>query len=282
MASLGNAENAIASYREALHAALTARARLPGEESTRTLIKAYQQLGQFQSFSGDLEEARDLYRRCLPVAREFVQQKPGDPVRNQLLAATYLGLGYVQINSVETDKAVESLRAALQVLGTEPNGNEDHDRRPVVVYSRTALALNELGSNPQAIRNYEKAIAIAENLARTSPSVRTKRAVEALYMNVVGPLAGRETLNAGLPHQAEIYARKAVAMVEEAIASDPTNQRARYDLGFAYTKMGDALFFTRPSEAAAWYRRSISRNNSALERRRGANSPNVMRRWRPS
>jgi serine/threonine protein kinase len=257
MASLGNSENAIASYREALRTALTARARLPGEESTQTLIKAYQQLGQFESFSGDLEDARDLYRRCLPVAREFVQQKPGDPVRNQLLAATYVGLGYVQLNSVETDKAQETLRAALQVLGTEPNGNEDHDRMLVIVYSRMGLALNELGSNPQAIRSYEKAIAIAEERARTSPSVHTKRSVQALYMNIVAPLAGRETLNAGLAHQAEIYARKAVAMAEEAVASDPTNKRARYDLGFGYTRMGDALSFTRPSEAAAWYRRSI-------------------------
>jgi tetratricopeptide (TPR) repeat protein len=191
------------------------------------------------------------------VAREFVQQKPDDPVRNQLLAASYVSLGYVQLNSVETDKAVQSLRAALQVFGTEPNGNEDHDRVLVLVYSRTALGLNELGSNPQAIRSFEKAIAIAEDLARKFPSVRTKRAVQTLYVNIVGPLAGRETLNAGLAPQAEIYARKALAMAEGAIRSDPTNKRARYDLGFGYTEMGDAVSATHPDEAAAWYRKSI-------------------------
>jgi serine/threonine protein kinase/Tfp pilus assembly protein PilF len=257
MASLGNSDNAIASYREALRTALTARARMPGEESTRTVIGAYQQLGQLETFSGDLEDARDLYQRCLLVAREFVQQKPDDPVRNQLLAATYVGLGYVQLNNLEMDKDVQSLRAALQVFGTEPNGNEDHDQMLMLIYSRTGFGLNELGSNPQAIRSFEKAIAIAEDLARKFPSVRTKRAVETLYMDIVVPLAGKETLNAGLAPQAEIYARKALAMAEEAIRSDPTNKRARYDLGFGYTKMGDAVSATHPDEAAAWYRKSI-------------------------
>jgi len=88
-------------------------------------------------------------------------------------------------------------------------------------------------------------------------------------MNFVGPLAGKETLNAGLAPQAEIYARKALAMAEEAIRSDPTNKRARYDLSFAYTKMGDAVSATHPDEAAAWYRKSIelTKNSAATEAR---------------
>jgi hypothetical protein len=75
-------------------------------------------------------------------------------------------------------------------------------------------------------------------------------------MNIVGPLAGRETLNAGPAPQAKIYARKAVAMAEEAIRSDPTNKRARYDLSFGYTNMGDAVSATHP-DFGAWYRKSI-------------------------
>ena len=78
-----------------------------------------------------------------------------------------------------------------------------------------------------------------------------------LYTNIVGPLAGRETLNARLPHQAQIYARKGVAEAEELMVIDPTNMQARYGLGYAYTKMADSLFSTRPSEASAWYRKSI-------------------------
>src|SRR5260370_16733112 len=178
MASLGNSDNAIASYREALRTALTARARMPGEESTRTVIGAYQQLGQLKTFSGDLEDARDLYQRCLLVAREFVQQKPDDPARNQLLAATYMGLGWVQFNSVETDKAVQSLRSALQVFGTEPNGNEDHDRMLLLVYSPTAFGLNELGPNPHSFPSFHKPTPNASDVARNFPSFPPNRATK--------------------------------------------------------------------------------------------------------
>jgi hypothetical protein len=33
---------------------------------------------------------------------------------------------------------------------------------------------------------------------------------------------------------------------------------ARFDLGYAYTKMGDTFFSTKPAEAGAWYRKSIA------------------------
>src|SRR5260370_40913719 len=122
--------------------------------------------------------------------------------------------------------------------------------------SGTSFGLNERGWHTEAIRSFAKASGIAEDRARRFPSVRRKRAVQTLYTNIVGPLAGNETLNAGLAPQAEIYARKALAMAEEAIRSDPTNKRARYDLGFAYTKMGDAVSATHPDEPAAWYRKS--------------------------
>src|SRR6516225_3561053 len=103
VASRFNMGDAITSYREALQTALLARARLPGEESTRAVIDAYQQLGQTEAFSGNLQEARDRYERCLPIAREFTRQSPDDSVRKRLLAANYSGFGYVQLNSLETD-----------------------------------------------------------------------------------------------------------------------------------------------------------------------------------
>jgi tetratricopeptide (TPR) repeat protein len=257
VANRGNLGNAIAGYHAALETALAANSRLPGAESTRAVVEAYEQLGQIESYSGNLKEARDHYERCLPIALEFSRQKPDDPVRKRLLAANYSGLGYVQLNSLETDKAVRSIRDAIEVLGNVPTGNEDHDRTLLVLCGRLGTALNELGSNAEAIASYEKAIAIAEDVVRRFPSQRAKRDVYALCNNIVGPLAGRETLNAGESEKAQLYARKAVAIAEELAASDPTNMQARFDLGYAYTKMGDSLFSTKPNAAAAWYRKSI-------------------------
>jgi hypothetical protein len=62
--SLGNPENTITSYQEVLRTAMAAHARSPEAESTRAVIEAYQQLGQIESFSGYLKDARDLYQRC--------------------------------------------------------------------------------------------------------------------------------------------------------------------------------------------------------------------------
>jgi len=258
VANLGNPELAELSYKEALKLATDARARAPGEESTQAVIETYEQLGQIEAYSGYLQEARDHYHKCLPVAREFLHAKPEDPVRKRLLAANNAGLGIVQLNNLETDKAVESLRTALQSIGPDTDGDEEHDRTLTVLYGRIGIALNELGSNAEGIASYEKAITVAEDLARRFPSRRATRNLYVLYNNIVGPLAGRETLNAGKTQQAQIYARKAVATAEELAPGDTTNMQARSDLAYAYTKMADSLFSTNPVEAGAWYRKSIA------------------------
>jgi tetratricopeptide (TPR) repeat protein len=191
------------------------------------------------------------------VAREFAEERPDDPLRKRLLATSYAGLSYVDLNSLEPDKAVRGLRAALQIFGADASGAEDHDRILATFYGRLGLALNERGSNAEAIASYETAIAIAEELARRVPSQRAKRSVFALYNNLVGPLAGREILNAGEAREAQRYSRKALALAEEAASGDPTNMQGRSDLAYAYTKMGDSIVSTTPAKACEWYRKAI-------------------------
>src|SRR5262249_16750747 len=65
-------------------------------------------------------------------------------------------------------------------------------------------------------------------------------------------------LGAAQLQQAELYARKALAIAEALAASDITNIQARHDLAHAYTKMGNSISRESPAEATAWYRRAIS------------------------
>jgi serine/threonine protein kinase len=257
VANLGNRAVAAASFQEALQTALAAQARLPGAESSTAVIIAYHQLGQFETFAGDLDKARDHYQRCLALAREFLGEKPGDPLRKQLLAASYAGLGYVEYSNLQTDKAVQNDRAAVQAVGDQPTGNEADDRRLTAFYARLGRDLNELGSYTDAIVVYKKAIPIAEDLVRKYPSDQNKRIAFVLYNNITDLLAGIETLNVGRADQARIYARKALESAEERTASDSRNVQARSDLAYAFVDMGNALRSTRPSEAASWYRKSI-------------------------
>jgi serine/threonine protein kinase len=257
VANLGNFENAIASFQKALETALLAHEQWPGEETTTAVIIGYHQLGEIETFAGELEKARDHYQRCLTLASPFLSEKPGDPLRKRLLSACYSGLGYVQITNLETNKAAQNDRAAVQTLGAEPTGDEAYDRHLIALYARLGNDLNELGSNAEAIAIYEKTIPIAENLARKSPSNQNKRMVWVLYSNIVGFLAGTEMLNVGEADRAQVYARKALETSEELAAADSKNALARSDLAYAYVGMGDSLSSTRPSEAEGWYRKSI-------------------------
>jgi serine/threonine protein kinase len=258
VASLGHTDNAIASYREALRTALAAQAGLRTDESTGAVIEAYRQLGLMESFAGFVPQALDHYQRCLPVAREFWWQKPGDPIRRHLLASTYAGLGFARINNLEPDKALENYRAGLQVLGSDPNGVADHDRTLFTLYGRMGNALNELGSNEESVARFQQAVAVAEDVARKFPSARAKRSVFAWSANFVAALGGKETLNTGQVKMAQNYARKGLAIAEALVASDTTNIQARHDLAHAYTKMGESLASKQPRDATIWYRKAIT------------------------
>ena len=258
VANLGRSEAALASYQDGLRAALDARSRMPGDESTQAVNDAYWRLGRLETVAGLLQEARGHYQQSLAVVREFWQQKPADPIRQRLLATNYAGIADVQIASLETGQAVASLRAAFQVFGTDTNGNDDHDRTLMGLSSRMGWAFNELGPQVEAITGFQRAIAVAEELARRSPSRAATRTLFALYHNIVGPLAGRETLNIGDSPHAEIYARKALAIAETLAAGDSKNVQGKYDLASAYAAMGDSIISTRPAIASDWYRKAIA------------------------
>jgi tetratricopeptide (TPR) repeat protein len=257
VANLGNQGIALASFQKALQTAVAAQARWPDAESTTAVIVAYHQLGQIEAFAGDLDKAQDHYQRCLALAIPFLHEAPGDPLRKQLVAASYSGLAYVQLENLETDKAVQNDRVAVQTLGAGPTGDEAYDRRMTAIYSRLGNDLNEFGSNAEAIAVYEKTIPIAENLARKFPSNQNKRMVWVLYSNIVGFLVGTEMLNVGQADRAQVYARKALETAEELAASDARNAQARSDLAYSFADMGDSLSSTQPSEAESWYRKSI-------------------------
>ena len=205
-----------------------------------------------------MKEARDDYQHSLTVVRVFWRQKPNDPIRRNLLATNQMGLGEVEFNNREPDLALKDFRVALEVVGGDANGNDDHDQMLPRLYVRIGRALNELGSQEESLANFRRSIAIAENLARKSPhSKPAQRSLFAVYQIVVGPLFGTAMLNAGDSKNAQIYARRALAIAETLAAADNTNAQARGDLAFVYWTVGNS-FRSTPAIAELWYRKSIS------------------------
>jgi len=260
-ANLGNAEAALHSYQEALRAASEAHSRLTGDESTRTLIEAYQHLARMEySYVSleNLQKAADHYQQCLPLARDFWQQNPTDPIRKGLLAANYSGLANIEDVSREPDKALNDYRTALQILGGDPSGEEAHDMRLPTLYNLIGRQLSHLGIQTEALVNLRKAVTVAEALARRSPPPKqAKRRLYSVYAAMTEHLGGEEMLNVGDYQKAQAYARKDLVTAEDMVASDNKDADARTILGFAYFDMGNAFRLTQPSTAAECYRKSI-------------------------
>ncbi len=171
----------------------------------------------------------------------------------------YAGIGDVELRSLEPDKALQSFREALQIFGSDPNGNEDHDRTLIRLYTHTARAQNELGLQSETLENARKAIAVAENLTREFPSGRqVKQDLFSAYQNIVLALAGRDMMNVGDSRQAQTYAYKTLEIANELSASDNRNMQTRATVSYADVAMGDSFRLVRPTIAAAWYRKSLS------------------------
>src|SRR6516165_1123125 len=259
VANLGNSGVALTSYQEALRMALAAHSRLPGGESTQALIEAYERLGALEFFLGKIEEAHDKYQRSLSLAHDFWKDKPEDPTRKRLLAMSYARLGDLQLDDLETDTALDSFRAAFRIFGKEANGEQDHDDTLMRLYIRIAGALIEHGSQSEALVNLSASVAVAVGVAQESLSTnQSKQDLFEAYNFIIAPLAGTETLSVGDSMQAQMYARKALAIVEEMVASDRSNVWARNHLSYGYELMGDSLRLTRPAIAADWYRKSLA------------------------
>ena len=259
VANLGNSETAVTSYREASRMALEAHAGMPGDESTQAVIETYQRLGGIELFLGNLHESDDNYQQALTWARNFWQQKPDEPMRKRLLATSYAGIGDVSLSGLNPDKALENYSMAFQVFGNGPSGVEDHDRMLIGFYLGKASALNELGKQSEALKNNRNGVALAETLVQRFPaSPLARRALFLTYEDLILPLAGRDALNVSDSSQAQVYARKALAIAQMLVGVDSKNAQAQFDLALAYTSMGDAFRQSNPVIASIWYRKSIA------------------------
>jgi serine/threonine protein kinase len=258
-ANLGRVGTAVASYQESLRAAMAAQARMPGDECTQIVIEVYERLGVIDYYLGHIQEAHDNYQHALSFAQQFSRQKPEDRLRQGPLAMISARLGDLELDNLETDRALRSYEAALEIFGRDPNGNENHDKNLSNLHIKLAGALVERGRQSEALTHLRAAITYSEAIVQQAPtSKKANRNLLVSYSYMIAPLVGTEALNVGDSKQAQMYARKVLAIAEKLAAADPKNMRARCDLAISYSAMGEAFHVTRPDTAIAWYRKALS------------------------
>jgi len=267
VANLGKLTVGATSYQAALHTALEAHKGLPGDESAVAIAESYQRLGGVESYLGHLQQARENYQQGLAWARGLSPQSAADPAQRKLLATSYAGLGSVQLGALQPDQALESFRAALQVMDERLTGTLDHDRTLSRLYWYLGRALADCCAPTEAVAALRKGIAAAESVVNAFPAdEQAQRGLFTVYYFIEAPLAGEETVNVGDVNSAQIFARKALALAQQLVARDSQNALARWDLGFAYEGMGDVFRSTQPEIASGYYRDAIaSARRMALE-----------------
>jgi eukaryotic-like serine/threonine-protein kinase len=259
VANLGRTANAEASLRQALRTAVEARNHMPGEETTVALVETYQRLGRLEVYQGHWQQAIDDYRRALSWARELGPQDSASPSHKKLLVTNYFDLANLELDELQPLQALSNFRAAEEIYGGQPNGNPDHDRVVAKIDWGIARSLSDSGSLPEALAAMRQGIAVAESAVEVAPS--EERALRDLFLGyyfIVGPLAGNEITNIGDVNQAQIYARKSLAIAQQLRDRDSQNAQARIDSGYALAIMGDAFRVTQAAVAAGYYHDALA------------------------
>jgi len=269
VANLGRRANAEASLRQALRAATEAHDHMPGQETTVALVEIYQRLGRLECYQGHWQQAIDDYSRALSWARELGPQASLSPPHKKLLVTNHFDLANLELDELQPFQAVGNFRAAQEIYGSEPDGNPDHDRVVAKIDWGIARALMDSDSQPEALAAMRQGIAVAEKAVEKAPS--EEGALRDLFLGyyfIVGPLAGHEIANVGDVNQAQVYARKALAIAQQLRNRDSQNAQARVDSGYALEVMGNAFRVTQPAVAAGYYRNAL-----AIAKDHGAGAP---------
>jgi serine/threonine protein kinase/tetratricopeptide (TPR) repeat protein len=217
--------------------------------SRRALAGAYFELGELIRQIGDPKEALAVHRKALALRRELAAAEGAD-VETRLDVARSLRaesiLLYHTGDPTGTLAAVEDQKQVVEQLETEHPNDE----------ILSALAQSDLtcgymlfllGNSESALKAYQRALAIRQQLADAKPSVAEYQSDLAESHDVIGLLL----VLTGKQEQALAAWRKALAISQRVAETRPTVPRFQFALARIYDGLGWCLLsMGRPVEAA--------------------------------
>jgi tetratricopeptide (TPR) repeat protein len=276
-ANLGGATESLASYKKALVIADRLYASNP-KDSKRSawLVQILHAVGGMQVQLGDSAGALASYQRALPMAVTLHDSQPGDANAAQLLASSYLRMGEELQRQRHAVEALQQYRGALKTLEEVIQWSPGMERSAGVSYRRIASTLVDAGLLSEALRSYEKSLAVRESLAKREPgNLRARRELAVIHIDLANVLMGAG-ISKGDSVLAEAHARKALAIAEDLARQDPKNAQGQSDLAFAYNKLGEVKHTSAPTESADFLRVAIAITRSLLN---ADPNNNELRRW---
>ncbi|HEV2705794.1 MAG TPA: protein kinase [Pyrinomonadaceae bacterium] len=236
-------EEAIKSYEKARGIRLALLEREPDEaEHLRQLAENHRISGNIYNQANDLERSTENLQAALSLYEKLLKRDPQSESLRLALAQTYHDLGKIQATVNKWQDAILSLEKAialLEALRSEQPGRVDVLK--LLGDSRTQLgwSLSWDGRQKEGEAQAEQAVRIYEPLVHEHPNNVTLRS--GLWLTYWLTSSVHEEQDDALAHE---YAQKALSIMQETVAKDPSNIRAKQQLAKSFSQLGQTAINT--------------------------------------
>ncbi len=224
----------------------------------RGLYRANLRLGEIVKDRGSLDAALSHQQQAIAIARERLEEEPGDFERQRDLSVSYEKVGDVHRALGDLTGALASYRNSLAIAerlaSTDPD-NTGWQRDLSVSYDRVGNIQKAQGNLEGALKSYRDSLAIRERLTATDPkNALWQRDLSVSYNKVGGVQKAQGDLKGAL----KTY-RDSLAITERLAASDPKNAGWQRDLAVSHSRVGDVQMTQGDLKGA------LSSNRNTLE-----------------
>lgn len=223
--------------------------------------------GTLEHLPGATNARRDVITNTIKYLDGLYESSVGDRDVAVMLVTGYTQMGDVmgypgRANLGNTAGAIEAWRKASTILETL-NADELRPRLQASgLHQRVGVVLESTGKLPEALVEFQKALAIAKTLARDFPQDAHAISQEGIYEHNIFT-----TLSAMKDPSALDHNRREVEVLERASALPPRRDEILLGLASAYASRGSALLqLGKLVDAEGEYRRSLVLREDLLAR----------------
>jgi eukaryotic-like serine/threonine-protein kinase len=258
--TLGQKEEGIAAYKEAVDLLIKLAAEFPATSQYRgTLAASHYSLGVLLAGLGKQSEAESAFRESLRLLDELAIQSPDEPEFRRHLAHSHSSLGLLL--SEQPGRQAEAEAAYGRALDLQEKRAADFPNLAEYQldladsYTKLGLLFADLGKQPEAEAPCRKALAIRSKLARDFPTV-SEYSLSLAYcdMDLASLLA-----QLGKRPEAEEASRRALAIFEYLVGAFPAVPGYQIGLGGSQCYMGNRMRDqNHPGESLDWFAKAIA------------------------
>jgi len=269
-ANLGDTAGTLASYRKSLAIRRAVAQANPGSVEDRIALGgSLRHLCRVQLEAvGDLASALESCQQAVAATEAALQSDPANQKARDELIEDYMDLGSVQSgngtggNLNDPAAGLESYRKALAVaeqLSKDAPSDLDRKRTLATIEGQTGDSLLEMGERTEALRHFQQARVIFEQLAASNSIARLNSVVVLHYIGDVYVIDEKFS-------DAHEYYSKELELASSISAADPKNVAARMLLAGAHTNLGYCLVeMNRVREGIAHLDLALAQTNELMK-----------------